>query len=95
MQHRMGCQPVISTDLADAIRGLNTADLTVVLPYLGAIGWLVYRAWRRQRTPHLQRAVRATAVADGLVRLLGAAVMVAVVILLALARAAGRSHYRW
>lgn len=74
---------------------MDMADLAVVLPYLGAIAWLVYRVLRRTRMPRPGDASRVTAVADGFVRLLGAAVMAAVVILLALARAAGRSHYRW
>jgi hypothetical protein len=86
---------VISADLVEAVRGLNTADLPVVLLYLSAIAWLVYRVLRRTRVPRPGHASRATAVADGFIRLLGAAVMAAVVILLALARAAGRSHYRW
>lgn len=86
---------IVSADLVHAVRGLNTADLSVVLPYLGAIAWLVYRACRRTRMPRPRHAPQAIAVADGFMRLLGAAVMVAVVILLAVARAAGRSHYRW
>lgn len=86
---------VISADLVRAVRGLSAADVAVVLPYLGAIAWLVYRVLRRTRVPRPGHASRTTAVADGFMRLLGAAVMVAVVILLALARAAGRSHYRW
>lgn len=86
---------VVGAELARGVRGLIGADLAVVLPYLGAIAWLVYRACRRTRTPHPECVPRAIAMVDGFVRLLGAAATAAVVVLLALARAAGRSHYRW
>lgn len=86
---------MIPAELVRGVHDLMAAELFVVLPYLGAIAWLVYRGCRRSRIPHPERASRAIAAVDGFVRLLGAAAMAAVVILLALARAAGRSHYRW
>lgn len=82
-------------DLVRAVHGLNTADLGIVLPYLGAIAWLLFRACKRTRNPRPRRAYQAADAVDGLLRLLGGVAMAAIVILLALARAAGRSHYRW
>jgi hypothetical protein len=67
----------------------------MALLYIGAVSWLI-GLWRT--FPQRGRANRVThplGVAEPMVRFLRAVVLIVFVVLLALARSAGRSHYRW
>lgn len=79
--------------------GLSTDDIEVVVMavvYAFAVLWLVH-VWRTRHRVHRQRQLaRGLAFMDGVVALLRVVMLLVVGVLLALARAASRSHYyRW
>lgn len=65
----------------------------VVAMYGFAIGWLVYRWVARRRRGGHERPLAGMWIMDGFARLLVSAMFMVLVILLALARAEGRSPY--
>lgn len=66
-----------------------------VLLYVSAVAWLIFRGRAAAYRARRHRVSWRSSVADGLVRGVGAVALVSITVLLALARAAGRSHYRW
>lgn len=63
--------------------------------YAAAMAWLVNRSRRSYGPPSQGHLSGGVAVADGLLRFMIAVVLLGLSVMLALGRAAGRSHYRW
>lgn len=77
------------------VSGVDLELLGVALLYAFALAWLVSRLWTRRRQAP-RRSPDGEAAAESLLRFLGTLALLAVAILLALARAAGRPMYhRW
>ena len=67
----------------------------MLMLYALSTAWII-RRWRiRHRPDHRGRLSRRVAVADRLLRFMIAVVLLGLSVMLALGRAAGRSHYRW
>ena len=83
------------------IRNLFAASHTdpswfgMLMLYALSTAWIIRRWRNRQRPDHRGRLSRGVAVADGLLRFMSAVVVLGLSVMLALGRAAGRSHYRW